>query len=235
MDKNVRLARPIRALAWLVLTALVASPLLVALVAHAATGDVDMFSTSFTPKTIYIHSGDRVKWTNSDVVMHNVTMSSGGMNINQDVLPADQGTNTYTSSPFPSGTFNYYCRIHKDQGMTGTVTTNAPPPQPSPTVTATTTRPGGGGSPKPTKKPKSPTPTPTTSRSATPNPTGIASATATPTPTETLPSSSPLPTFAGGDTGSGDNNNLGAVAAIVVVIVLGGAGYLVYRRFIASP
>jgi LPXTG-motif cell wall-anchored protein len=239
VDTFVRPARPIRALAWLTLAIFVVSPLLVPFMAQAATKTVRMVDGGFfEPQDQYARPNDGVRWRNDDPNnLHNVTFENGSFS--RDV---STGT-TSDTKVFPSqGTFRYYCSRHGAPGgvgMFGRVIVNStgqPPPEPTGNPTATITLPA-------TSTPKPPKKTPTASTSAKPSSTPSASATPSPTPsetpaptpTETLPSSSALPTFASGETGTGDNNNLGAVAAIVVVAVLGGAGYLVYRRFIASP
>ena len=235
MDTNAgRRARPHRALAWLVLAAVVASPALVGLVAEAATGAVEIAGSSFNPTTVYIQANDKVKWTNNDPWEHNITVPSKDIDV---VVGRDGGT--YTSGVFASGTYSYYCSIHGSSAMSGTVTTD-PAPTASPSVTATITlSPTTSSAPKPKKsntpKPGTATPTPTSTPTVTATPAPSETPTPTPSPIETLPSSTPIPTFAGGPTGSSGGGNGAALAAIVVVVLLGGAGYLIYRRFIASP
>lgn len=67
---------------------------------------------AFSPKTITIHKGDTVIWTNLDSMAHTVTSSSfdsGNMNMNAKFK--------YTFNT--AGTFNYVCTYH--QKMTATV------------------------------------------------------------------------------------------------------------------
>ena len=72
----------------------------------------------FNPNTIVINVGDRVRWTNNDLVSHTAT-SSGNW---------DSGTlalgDSFLSPVFDSsGTFNYICSIHP--WMTATVVVNS--------------------------------------------------------------------------------------------------------------
>jgi plastocyanin len=89
----------------------------------AATVQVDVGSGSifFGPEDVTIHAGDTVQWNWSGTMGHSVTSGTGG-------TPSglfDSGT---VSSPFTfsftfanPGTFDYYCKVHVNVGMTGVV------------------------------------------------------------------------------------------------------------------
>ena len=70
-----------------------------------------MHNIQFVPKTIQIHTGDTVTWTNQDNIDHTVT----GFGIDLTVPPGQTISHTFDQL----GTFDYRCTIHP--GMTGTV------------------------------------------------------------------------------------------------------------------
>ena len=90
--------------------------------AGAASQNVDIRNSAFTPGSITIAPGDSVTWTNSDGITHTVTGSgwaSGNL--------ADGAA--YTHQFNTTGNFTYHCSIHPS--MTGVVHVSSgtsPPP-----------------------------------------------------------------------------------------------------------
>ena len=77
--------------------------------AHAVAANDD----TFEPKTLNVRPGATVTWTNRGEHAHTVTFDNG-------VDSADIPPGGSFSATFPhAGTYNYYCRHHKD--MRGTV------------------------------------------------------------------------------------------------------------------
>lgn len=102
------------------------------LVAYAATGAVSVKDFSFQPKTITIHVGDLVTWTNNDTAAHTVT-STG----NWDTGSFGSGASRSIRFIAP-GTYAYFCLIHSI--MFGSVVVLAAD-APTPTVAAPTIAP----------------------------------------------------------------------------------------------
>jgi plastocyanin len=106
-------------------------------------------SDTFSPAAVTVTQGDTVTWTNAGG-NHNVHFEDGSFD-----RPPSASTSSWTESrEFDAvGTFAYYCEVHEDEGMTGTVTvvaagtTNTPPPPP-----------GGGGPTPGGPSPGGPTP-----------------------------------------------------------------------------
>jgi len=68
----------------------------------------------FEPKTATIEQGERVTWKNVEGT-HTVTLKNGTFD------KAISGDEKVSRKFQHSGTFRYYCRFHKDQGMRGKV------------------------------------------------------------------------------------------------------------------
>ncbi len=82
--------------------------------AHLAQNHtVILKNTRFHPATLSIHRGDSVTWLWRDEVRHNVTASS--------FHSRTQGTGSFTVRFNRSGTFNYHCTIHVEEGMKGKI------------------------------------------------------------------------------------------------------------------
>jgi plastocyanin len=111
---NVR--RVILAIAWFAATP-----------AHAAT-TYDVAANpdrTFTPASITIHQGDKIRFTNAGG-LHNVIADDGsfacGYNCNTNTAPSDRPW-VYTIAFNRLGSFGYYCEQHGDltSGMRGRV------------------------------------------------------------------------------------------------------------------
>jgi plastocyanin len=89
--------------------------------------DVNISNNVFTPQTVTITAGCSVRWTSTVNTLHSSTSNSDTGNT---VDPWDSGTfkqsdpqNPFTRAFNVTGTFNYWCSIHKNT-MTGTIVVN---------------------------------------------------------------------------------------------------------------
>lgn len=143
----------------LVVLALSASGLLVAprpttaAPPRQAAIEVRMVEFAFQPQTVTITAGQAVSWLNAGSVTHTTT------SVNQ--TPNDPCCWDVTVQPGftfervfnQPGTYQYYCRFHQAQGMTGTIIVQPAATTPGPTATFTPPAP-------PTNTPTGPTVTP---------------------------------------------------------------------------
>jgi plastocyanin len=93
-------------------------------------------SNTFEPATVTINQGETVTWMNSGGGNHNVIFEDG---VRYPPSGSSSAAWTFPRTFSTPGTYSYYCSVHQNQGMTGTVTVN-PAPVPPPT---------GGGPPPP--------------------------------------------------------------------------------------
>jgi plastocyanin len=107
---------------------------LAVLPAEAADQSVSVSSDVFTPSSVTVSVGDTVTWTNTGG-RHNVHFEDESF-----VMPDPASTSSWTRERTfnTAGSFAYYCDVHRDEGMTGTVT-----------VIAASTAPPGGSPPPP--------------------------------------------------------------------------------------
>ncbi|MCS6800958.1 MAG: plastocyanin/azurin family copper-binding protein [Chloroflexota bacterium] len=99
--------------------------------------EVRMVEFAFQPQTVTISVGQAVAWVNVGSVTHTTT------SVNQ--IPNDPCCWDVTVQPgftfervfSQPGTYQYYCRFHQAQGMTGTIIVQAAATTPSPTATFT--------------------------------------------------------------------------------------------------
>jgi plastocyanin len=113
---------------------------LAVLPAKAADQSVSVSSDVFTPASVTVNQGDTVTWTNTGG-RHNVHFEDGFV----DPDPASTSGWTTQRTFNTVGTFDYYCDVHRDEGMTGTVTVLASGTAPPPTGGDPTPPPPGGG------------------------------------------------------------------------------------------
>jgi plastocyanin len=101
---------------------------------YGANHQVSTSGLTFVPSSLTINAGDSVTWVNLQSGFHTTTSASSLW---------DSSSDGFTFTFNNSGTYNYFCRTHLAEGMTGTVTVNAvtPPNQP-PMVSIT--NPAGG-------------------------------------------------------------------------------------------
>ncbi|MCS7001566.1 MAG: cupredoxin domain-containing protein [Dehalococcoidia bacterium] len=129
--------------------------------------EVRIVEFAFQPQTVTINVGQSVTWTNNGSTLHTTTstLPSNDPNYWDVRIPPGFAFERQFTTP---GTFTYFCSIHRDQGMTGTIVVQAlataTPTTPPATPTATTPPP-----PTPTR----PAPTPGTPIPPTPGTPGL--------------------------------------------------------------
>lgn len=102
----------------------VAAVILISGVAVAATRAVAIADFAFSPRTITITAGDRIRWTNSDAVAHTATATNGAF----DTGDLEQGESATVRFTQP-GTYRYICTPHPS--MTGTIRVRSAGPGPT--------------------------------------------------------------------------------------------------------
>lgn len=187
----------------------------------------------FDPQDKFIVAGDTVVWTYDDAngVPHTVTRQTSPERFDSspsncpDATPLappaddciDSNNRTYSHRFDRPGTYAYFCKVH-GQSMSGTIHV-APRETATPTPRRTTAKP----SPSPSASESgTASPDPSASPSGSPGGTPAPDGSPTPAPTET-----PLP-----PPSSGGNGAKLALAAVALGS-LGGAGFFIYRRFLA--
>jgi plastocyanin len=88
----------------------------------AATIQVKITATGFTPKTATIDQGDTVRWTNADKINHQLVANNGAF-----ASPIIRPGQTYSFLFNTAGKINYHDALHP--ALTGTITVTGPPPQ----------------------------------------------------------------------------------------------------------
>lgn len=201
----------------------------------------------FAPDSRTISVGDTVVW---QMVGEPHTVTSGTIDASNVGHPDgrfDSGTrlagDQYSLTFTEPGTFPYFCVVHADSRMAGTIVVAAAatpaatvPPTKAPTP-ARTAAPTPAPTARPTAAPSAPpTAAPTSTPTPTPSPTPTAAPTASPTPT---PSASATASLSAVPSPPGDPTTpasadvapllLGGLVA-VVVLGAGGAAYIVRRR-----
>ncbi len=80
--------------------------------------EVSISNNSFNPGTLTIDAGEKVKWINNDDVSHSVDSGSYGYPRNDFIGPEnlDPHTSSDAITFSNSGTFPYYCIVHKEGG-----------------------------------------------------------------------------------------------------------------------
>src|SRR5437899_8275887 len=89
--------------------------------AQAATVNVKITKTGFSPSTVRINFGDTVKWTNTDSANHQIVADNGSFA--SPILAPNQA---YSFTFKVAGRFPYHDAIHPS--LKGVVRVNGPPP-----------------------------------------------------------------------------------------------------------
>jgi len=97
---------------------------------QAANATVDMVGFSFVPADVTIDLGETVTWINPEGKVHTTTNGTGFEDPNWGTLwdfwflngPEEAFSYTFDTA----GVYPYFCLLHLDLGMTGTVTVVAP-------------------------------------------------------------------------------------------------------------
>jgi plastocyanin len=95
----------------------------------AATSNVRITGTGFSPQRVTIKTGDSVRWVNRDTKNHQVVANNGAF-----VSPILAPGRAYTKRFTASGTYRYHDGLYPSR--TGTVVVTGPPPSVSATATA---------------------------------------------------------------------------------------------------
>jgi plastocyanin len=212
--------------------------------AQAANATVIEQGVQYVSPQVDVSVGDTVSWiyeSSPPGSGHTVTFNDRDLNPNcpprlliDDCQrsPSDRVSRTFTTA----GTYAYYCKIHRSQGMTGVVvvtaantsSTTAPASSTTATVKASTTT-----------TTRAATSTTSTTRALATSSTVVKSTTTTSDPSSALLPGAPPP-FSGDDSnsnaagrsgGSSNGSGSGAVALIVglLLAVSAGGGYLLWR------
>jgi plastocyanin len=93
--------------------ALLLAPMLLPVMANAATHTVTIENMQFSPATITVHPGDRIVWRNTDLVPH--TATARGRFDSGAIAPG----HSWTHVAPPPGRYDYVCTFHP--GMKATL------------------------------------------------------------------------------------------------------------------
>lgn len=74
--------------------------------AFAETIRIDVNKMLFSPDKVVAHVGDKIEWTNNDIVKHNITTKNGLISID---LPVKGRVSIGMAK---EGPFEYYCKYH---------------------------------------------------------------------------------------------------------------------------
>ena len=74
-------------------------------------------NTAFDPKCLKVKSAQAIRIDNKDSVLHNFTVPNTQVNV--DIQPGT--TFNGESAGLAPGTYQFFCRFHKNSGMTGTL------------------------------------------------------------------------------------------------------------------
>ena len=82
--------------------------------------EVDMDNYFFDPGSVKAPAGKKItlELVNDSSTEHNFTLTEQG--VSKDVEPGEEGEVTVTMPK--SGTLTFYCKYHRDRGMTGMLT-----------------------------------------------------------------------------------------------------------------
>lgn len=80
-------------------------------------------SLTFSPSQLTVEPGTTVRWINDASIFHTIT-PDGHTEWSEGTVSSSGDTFSHTFQT--EGTFPYYCSPHRSQGMTGTVTVEAP-------------------------------------------------------------------------------------------------------------
>ncbi|HUQ16749.1 MAG TPA: plastocyanin/azurin family copper-binding protein [Candidatus Saccharimonadales bacterium] len=86
----------------------------------AASSAVEVTGFKFVPATLEVAKGTKVTWTNKDTTKHTVTSGKDGTKDSKFDGPLADAPGTFTFTFAESGTYAYFCSIHKS--MVGTIT-----------------------------------------------------------------------------------------------------------------
>ena len=121
--------RPLR---FVSAAALIAAVLALPPAAAAANTAVDIAGFAFAPRTVTVHVGDTVTWSNADARSHTATADDGSFDTGTISNGASKSVTFSTA-----GTFAYHCSIHPQMTATVVVQVGALPPTDAMATTST--------------------------------------------------------------------------------------------------
>jgi plastocyanin len=80
---------------------------------------ITMVDFSFKPSTVTASTSQEIVLTNTGTALHNFSIVALG--IDQDVQPGQSVTLKAPGSSVKPGTYDFFCKYHKSQGMVGTL------------------------------------------------------------------------------------------------------------------
>jgi plastocyanin len=87
---------------------------------EGAAAPVTMMDTFFEPACLAVSSTQSLALTNAGNQDHNLTIE--GTDLSVDVEPGEDEETDEVGEVVEAGTFRFFCRFHKAQGMVGTIT-----------------------------------------------------------------------------------------------------------------
>jgi plastocyanin len=81
---------------------------------------ITMADFMFTPSTVTASNAEAIVLVNTGSALHNFSIE--GTPISIDVQPGQTQTLTAPGPSFQAGTYTFFCKYHRAQGMTGTLT-----------------------------------------------------------------------------------------------------------------
>ncbi len=81
---------------------------------------ITMVDFNFEPATVTASTSQDIVLTNNGSALHNFSIE--GTSIDVDVQPGQSQTLTAPGPSFAAGTYTFFCKYHRSQGMTGTLT-----------------------------------------------------------------------------------------------------------------
>jgi plastocyanin len=85
---------------------------------------ITMVDFNFKPSAVTASTSQDIVLTNNGSALHNFSITSLG--IDQDVQPGQTVTLTAPGPSVKPGSYDFFCKYHKSQGMVGTLTATSP-------------------------------------------------------------------------------------------------------------
>ena len=80
---------------------------------------ITMVDFKFKPANVTANTSQAIVLVNEGSVIHNFSIA--GTSVDVDVRPGETVTLPPPGTSFPAGTFSFFCKYHKANGMTGTL------------------------------------------------------------------------------------------------------------------
>jgi len=85
---------------------------------------ITMVDFNFNPASVTASTSQDIVLTNTGSALHNFSIDK--LHIDQDVQPGQSVTLKAPGSAVPAGTYDFFCKYHKSQGMVGTLIATSP-------------------------------------------------------------------------------------------------------------